>query len=60
MTQVRFDKDKTLERMTNNHARLWAWKEDIEALIANYGEDAIMFTDSGKNDTQFVIETGDE
>lgn len=56
MTQIRFDKDKILERMTNNHARLWAWKEDIDALIEKYGEDATMFTDSGSNDSQFVIE----
>lgn len=57
MRQIRFDKDETLEQMTNNHVRLWAWREDIDKLIEKYGEDAIMFVDSGSNDSQFVVET---
>lgn len=62
MTQVRFDKDFVLEVMKTDQARarLWAWKDSIDKLIEKYGSDATMFVDSGGNDSQFVIETGEE
>jgi hypothetical protein len=39
---------------------LYVWKDRIEELIEEYGEFAVMFTDSGMNNCQMVIEIEEE
>jgi hypothetical protein len=62
MRQIRFPDDKTLESMRGEQcrARLWAWRNNIDALIEKYGEDASMFIDSGGNDSQLVIDSAEK
>lgn len=34
---------------------LKAWREFIDLMIDNYGEDAVLYTDAGANNVQLVI-----
>ena len=47
---------KELEFFDDPCMPLFMWKDRIEELIAEYGEHAVMFTDSGMNNCQMVIQ----
>jgi len=50
-----FEHEK-LEALRNASMPLWQWEMQITALIAEFGSDAVMTTDSGQNDSQMILE----
>lgn len=45
-----------LDDLRNASMPLWMWKQKLTALIEEFGDETIMFTDSGNNDSQMVLE----
>ena len=48
------------DELFNPKMTLNQWRQTIEKLLGRFGPDAVMFSDSGSNSTQLVVETIEE